>query len=137
MPRKTDGERIDDLRKDLGELEKLVARILVHIENINKTLDDLNGGQKETGQKTNDLQREYEKELAVLKRDIEELCKRVEQSGSAEVKSEVTVLREKVARLEASRERAGNRAWSIVPNVVGAVVSGILAAIIAYYVAHK
>lgn len=54
-----------------------------------------------------------------------------------EVKAEVTTLKEKVKKLEDAAEKRGNRAWSIVPNVVGAIVSGPIAAAVAYVVAKR
>ncbi len=95
----------------IDELEKLVARILKQLETVEKTLDSLNDARKETVQRLNDLQRESEKRIVVLQ--------------------------EQTSKLEATQERAGTRAWSVVPNIVGAVVSGILAAIVAYFVARR
>lgn len=137
MPRKTDGEKIDEMGRELGALDKLVAVLLERLDKVTETLATLIEAQKETTQAINDLRRDHEKEVAVLKRDLEELRRWTEQNGTAELKTEVGVLKEKSAKMEAAQERMGNRAWSIVPNVVGAVVSGLIAALVAYFVARK
>ncbi len=49
----------------------------------------------------------------------------------------LAVLQEKVIKLESSRETAGNRAWSVVPNISGAVVGGVIAAAVAFLVARS
>ncbi len=137
MPRKTDVERIDDLAKAVTEIEKLIARIVKEIEILGKSLDRLHDSTRESGEGHHELRRNYERELAVLKRDLEELRRWADRNGSTELRGEAGVLKEKVVQLEAARERDTSRAWSLVPNVVGAVVSSGLAALVAYFVARR
>jgi peptidoglycan hydrolase CwlO-like protein len=68
MPRKGDGEKID-------ELEKLGATLLTRLDNLNKEVSAVYAAQKEIAQQLADLRREYERELALLKREVEDLKK--------------------------------------------------------------
>jgi hypothetical protein len=134
VTRKTDGEKID-------ELEKLVAVMRKQVRILEKNLDALTLAGKDTAQRLTDLHREVERGIgvlqAVLQKDIDELRRWTEKNGTADIKSEVNVLKEKTTKLEAAQDKAVSRAWSVVPNIVGAVVSGILAAIVAYFVARR
>jgi hypothetical protein len=101
MAGKSPSEKID-------ELAKLVATLVERLDNTIKTLDALNEEQKRTNQAHNDIRREHERELAVLK--------------------------EKTEKLEAAQERAGNRAWAVVPSIIGAIIGGLITAVVAAFV---
>jgi len=64
------------------------------------------------------LRREYEKEIALLKRELEEFKKWTEE--------------QKMASAERSR-----RLWAFGPNALGAVISGLIAAAVAYFIARR
>lgn len=130
MTRKSDGEKID-------ELEKLVAVVLERLQNIQKTLDSLGASHREESEGLDDLQRRHETEIAVFKKEIEEIRRWIEKNGTSDMKTEVGILKEKVTKIEVTQERVGNRAWSIIPNVVGAIINGLIAAIVAYSVAKR
>jgi polyhydroxyalkanoate synthesis regulator phasin len=76
-------------------------------------------------------------QAALLEQRVVELKAWKDQLGVPEVKAEVTVLKEKVKKIEDEAEKRGNRAWSIVPNIIGAIVNGLLAAAVAYFVARR
>lgn len=126
MPRKTDGEKID-------ELEKLAAVLTERVERAQQDITDLYAAQK--GRQ--EFERLQDREIALLKRELEEQRKWAEKNGVGELKAELALFREKVAKLEAAQDRAGNRAWSVVPNIIGALVSSALAGLIAYLVARR
>lgn len=90
----------------LWELEQTVAELRAAREGMAKALDVLSVDRKAT-----------DAELQHARRDL-------------------AVLQEKVVKLESSRDKAGNRAWSVVPNISGAVVSGVIAAAVAFLVAR-
>jgi hypothetical protein len=129
VARRTDGEKID-------ELEKLVAGILKELAALGTTVRDLDAAGKGTAQGLNDFRRDCETRIAVLTRDVAELRRWTEQNRTADLKSEIAVLKEQNRKLEAAQERAGNRVWSVVPNIVGAIVNGLIAAAVAYLVAR-
>ena len=129
MARRTDGEKID-------ELEKLVARILLELEHVNKTLDALTKDSVDTSKILNDFQQLHERQYTALAKETDEYRRWSEKNGTAEVKGDLTLLKEKTNKLELTHERIGNRAWSVVPSVVGSVVNVVLAAIVAYIVAR-
>ena len=68
MPRKTDGEKIDEMR----ELNAaLTERVNAAVTELNAVYD----AHSKTAQALSDLRREHEKELVLLKREIEDLKK--------------------------------------------------------------
>lgn len=68
MARKTDGEKID-------ELDKVVAALTERLDNTVKETKNLYEDYAETAHLVNDLRREFEREIALLKREVEELKK--------------------------------------------------------------
>ena len=132
------------LKGELDELEKLVAGILEQLTSVSKTLDTLQTGHhvtaqslKEADQRANDAQREFEKQITALQKDIEEFRRWAEKNGTADLKTELGVWKEKTAKVEATQEKAAGRAWALLPNVVGAVVNGLIAAAVAYSIARR
>jgi capsule polysaccharide export protein KpsE/RkpR len=126
--------KIEDVYKSVVEVEKLTSGILARVDALSKLLDDLNIGRKETAQGLNDFRLQCEKELVALKKDTDELRRWSERNGVADLKSQIDVLKEKVAKLEAALEKVGTRAWPVVPNVAGAIVNVVLAAVVAFIV---
>src|SRR4051794_25920615 len=106
MPRKTDGEKID-------ELQTLVASITERLDQTIKSLEALYQRHKETASAAADLRREYEREMALLRREVEDL-KRWKDDQKRE------------------REERSRRLWSFGPNVAGAVINVLLAALVAF-----
>jgi chromosome segregation ATPase len=137
MARKTDGERIDDLRDQYSELDKFVAVMLEQLTSAIKTLEALRDAHSETTQHHADLRREFEREIAVLKQQLEELRRWSERNGTSEIKAELGRLTDRVGKVESAQEKVSTRAWSVVPNILGALVSGLIAALVAYFVARK
>ncbi len=137
MAQKALGERVDDLSKGYGELDKLVAVLVEQMKTVSRSLDALNLGQNEAKVLHTNLQLNFEREAAVFKQQLDELRRWTEKNSIAEVRIELTLLKEKLSKLEAAQEKASNRAWSVVPNVIGAIVSGIIAALVAYFVSKR
>lgn len=137
MTQKELGDRVESITKELSDLDKLVAVIVEQLKAVNRSLDALNAGQKEAAERHAELQRDHEREVAVLKQLLDELRRWTEKNGVSDLKVEIGLLKEKVSKLEAAQERSGTRAWSVVPNVLGAIVSSTLAGVIAYFVARK
>ena len=127
MPRKTDGDKIDELQKTVAILEQRSE----HTEN---AMAELNTNYRGFVQQFNDIRRELEREIAVLKVAIDELRRWTEKNGIGDPKSEISLLKDKVTKLETAMDRIGTRAWSVVPNIVGALVSAFIGAIVAILV---
>jgi hypothetical protein len=51
-----------------------------------------------------------------------------------QARREIAVLQEKVAKLEASRGKAGDRAWSVVPILISVILSGAISTAVAYFI---
>ena len=137
MPRKTDGEKIDELEKAVAALVERSENTEAHIARLTEDVKHAQQNERAALQALNDLRREHEREIALLKRELGEQRKWAERNGTAELKAELALLRDKFGKLEAAHERIGNRAWAVVPNVLGAVVSGTIAALVAYFVARR
>ena len=126
--------KIDEVLNRVVEIEKLNSAIVEQQKNQDEVLDSLDESRKENIQHLNDLRREGEKETIALKKDIDELRRWTEKNATSELKAKLDVLTEKVLKVESAQEKMGTRAWSVVPNVVGAIVNVILAAIVAFIV---
>ncbi len=75
--------------------------------------------------------------MIILKEQTKNFREDLGRAGGAELKTELALLKEQVKKLQEAAEKRGNRAWSVVPNIVGAIVSVLLGALVAYYVAKK
>lgn len=127
MARKTLGEKVD-------ELEKFVAGILTQIRELERAIEDLGDAAAKNREGLTSLRLDSEKPLVGLSKDVEELRRWTEKNGISELKNESVLLKEKIFKLESAQEKIGTRAWSVVPNIVGAVISGVIAAIVAFLV---
>jgi chromosome segregation ATPase len=126
--------KIEDVNKTVIEVEKLIAGIVTQLGTLDKALTALTEARGETAQALNDLRLSSEKELVAIKKDVDELRRWSEKNSVADLKSQIEVLKEKVAKLEAALDKVGARAWSVVPNIAGAVVNVLLAALVAFIV---
>lgn len=104
MAEPTHGERIAGLEKRVGELEKFAARFepvaTLRLDSVGKQVDVVAEGHAETKKVIDELRREYEKELALLKRELEELKK--------------------------SRDQTLQRIWMVVAPFLAGVLSAVL-----------
>jgi hypothetical protein len=75
MPRRTDGEKID-------ELEKLVAQILEKLKAVDRSIEGLSTFDKEILQRMHDLQRAHETAIAVLQEKASKLEAALEKAGN-------------------------------------------------------
>jgi hypothetical protein len=108
MPRKTDGEKID-------ELEKLGERLTERIDTTRKELEAVYDAHSETARAVADMRREYDRQITLLTREVEEL-----RSWKADTKKH--------------SEEWSRRLWAFGPNLLAAVVGGLIAAAVAYLV---
>jgi hypothetical protein len=121
--------KIEDLHRTAIEVEKLVSGMVEQLNNLEKSLDTQNGVHREAAQGMNDLRRDFDKEVVALKKDVEEFRRWAEKNATADLKAQLDVSKEKIAKLEAALERAGTRVWSVVPSIVGALVGAAAASI--------
>ena len=128
MARKTQGEKID-------ELEKFVASILTQVREIQRAIDDLGDESAKNREGLASFRLDSEKRIVGISKDVEELRRWAEKNGISELKNEIVLLKEKIINLESAQEKIGARAWSVVPNIVGAIITGVIAAIVAFLVA--
>jgi hypothetical protein len=126
--------KIEDVNNAVNEMEKVIAGIDERLKTYGKATDAQHDLLGKTNRSLHEFHLECAKELIALKKDAEEFRRWSEKNGIAELKSQVEVLKEKVAKLEAALEKLGTRAWSVVPNLVGAIVNVILAAVVAFVV---
>lgn len=90
------------------DLEKLVADLSAQVRFSAEVVDGLKAREAKSAEAVNALHRDTDREIAVLK--------------------------EKVVKLEASRGKAGDRAWSVVPILVSVILSGAFSAAVAYFI---
>jgi chromosome segregation ATPase len=102
----------------VAELETSAATHAERLDTIVRSLDTVFDDQEETARELADVRREHEKEIALLKREVEEL---------------------KNWRTERKRqdEEWSRRLWAFGPNLLAAVVGGVIAAAIAYLIPRR
>ncbi len=98
----------------IDELEKLGVTLLTRLDNADKELSAVYAAHKEFVQQLADLRREYEREIALLKREVEELKKWKDDSKK-------------------QGEERTRRLWAFGPNLLAAVIGGLIASAIAYF----
>jgi chromosome segregation ATPase len=106
MPRKTDGEKID-------ELEKGFATLTERLDHLRK---DLNTAGIDLANAVKAFT-DFKTDLAVLKKDLE-------------------ALRQWKDELKKEKDEHSRRLWSFGPNIVGAIVTVLLSAIVSGIVAY-
>jgi hypothetical protein len=102
----------------VAELEKRAATHTERLDYTLKTLDAVYDAHNEAARDLANLRREYEKEIALLKREVEELM-----SWRADRKRQ--------------DEEWSRRLWAFGPNLLAAVVGGLIAAGIAYFIPRR
>src|SRR5258708_2583198 len=90
MPRDSDGKKID-------ELEKLTAKMTERLDNAVKEIEAVFDAHQETVRELAEVRREHEKDIVILKKEIEDLKK--------------------------SQERWGQRVWMVLAPLMGAIPS--------------
>jgi len=100
------------------ELQRNTAALVERVDNVIKTLAETRDAHSETVRTVADLRREHEREIALHRREIEDL---------------------KLWRFELKKEREelSRKVWSFGPSIVGALVGGIMAATVAYFIARR
>ena len=111
MARKTDGEKIDELTKTTAALEE-------GLKAANLQLNAIYDAHSKTAETLANLRREHEKEIALLKHEVDDLKKWKEEQKK-------------------ERDELSRRLWAFGPNAIGAVINVLLAAIVAYLVAKR
>jgi hypothetical protein len=95
-------------------LQESVTTLVERVSGISKTLDGLGSDLSTTKQAISDLRRELEKEVALLKREVEEL-----KNWRADQKRQ--------------GEEWGRRVWAFGPSLLAVLVSGLISAAIAFF----
>ena len=93
MARKTDGEKID-------ELDKVVAGMLNELANINKLLDGLRKDIKDLSFTSSEFRQLHERQYTALAKETDEYRRWSEKNGTAEVKADLALLKEKTNKLD-------------------------------------
>lgn len=73
--------------------------------------------------KVEQLARETEKELALIKKDGEALQKDIDQADLNQVRERIAVLEERVVELKKMREESEKRYWQFVVLFVGGLIT--------------
>jgi predicted RNase H-like nuclease (RuvC/YqgF family) len=105
------GDKVEDL-------QRATAILTQREETTSQSLASLANEHKQDMRELAGVRREHEREIALLKREIEDL-KRWKDDQKKE------------------REEWGRRLWAFGPNVVAALLSGLISAIVAYFVARR
>jgi len=100
------------------ELQRNMATVMERVDSARKSLRIIDNEHKESARLIADLRREFEKEMALVKRELEEIKKWREEQKK-------------------EHDESQRRLWAFGPNVVGAIISGIIAAAVAYFVARR
>ena len=100
------------------ELQRTVAALVERVENALKAIEGLEEDHRRLARELADLRRDHDREIALLKREVEGLQKWKDEDKK-------------------DREERSRRAWSLAPNVVGAMVSGAIAAAVAYFISRR
>ena len=122
--------RADELHPKVIEVEKFVAILRTEIDQHAKAIDDLYASVRELSRHAQEVRVRCETEFATVRQDRDEMRRWCEKNGTADIKTQIELLKERLQRLESLFEKVGNRAWSVVPNVVGALISGVIAALV-------
>lgn len=125
--------KADDLLLRVIEVEKAVAILRTEIGQHSKAIDDLNSTVRDLAKQAQDFRVRFEAEFAAVKQDREEFRRWCDKNGTAELKAQVDLLKDQVKKLESAGEKFGTRAWSVVPNIVGALIAAIVAFLVAKY----
>lgn len=99
----------------MPKINEVVAQLDERVKTLTKELEAVDAAHSDTSQKVHDLRREFEKEIALLKREIEEL-----RNWKDEQKKE--------------HDERGRRLWAFGPSLLGAIVGGLIAAAVAYFI---
>jgi len=99
-------------------LQETVAGLVEQVSTVRDRGNALYAAHSETARIVADLRREHEKEVALLKREIEEL-----RGWKADQKRQ--------------GEKWSRRWWAFGPNLFAAVVGGLIAAAIAYFIPRR
>ena len=105
------GEKVD-------ELQKTATLLVERVDNALKSLDALYEAHKETVRKVTDLRRDFEREIALLKREIDDFKKWKDDQKK-------------------ERDEWSRKLWSFGPNAVGALISILGAAAVAYFISRR
>ncbi len=127
--------RAEDVYKNVAAVEKVLIAVQEQVKQIFDALQALEDADNESIKALTAFRIRYGEVAVSMKKDIDELRRWAEKNGVSDVRLQVEVLKDNVKKLEAGQERAGARAWSVVPNLIGAMVSGVIAATVAFLVA--
>jgi septal ring factor EnvC (AmiA/AmiB activator) len=105
------GDKVD-------ELQRHVATLIAQMGQVLKSLDGVFDAQRGTEQDLAALKREFEREIALLRREIDDVKKWKED-------------------LKKDRDERSRRLWAFGPSIVAALISGAIAAVVAYFVSRR
>src|SRR2546425_1195100 len=106
------------LADKVEKLQQDAATTAERLDNVLKALDKSYIAQEETACNLSALRVEYEREIALLKRDAEDHKKWKDY-------------------YQQQHEEHARRLWAFGPNVFGALITGFISAVVAYFVARR
>lgn len=116
MPGKTQGDKID-------EAFVIVDTIAVRLDSVNRDLESITAAHAQTLKTVGDVNTA----VAVSKQQIDELNRwKADLGPIADLKSEMALLRRDIEELRKSRDEWGRRIWAMTGPLLGAVVGAIL-----------
>ena len=102
----------------IDELKDPVITLTERVSTLRNELTAVIAKQDETVRSVTEMRREYEKDIALLKRELADI-----QKWKDEQKKE--------------RDEVSRRLWAFGPNLVGAIVSGLIAFVVAYFTVNR
>jgi len=123
MPGKTQGDKID-------EALVLVNTLTVRLDSMERELKGVTTAHTETTKTVG----EVNLAVAVTRQQIDELNRwKADLGPIAELKSEIALLRRDVEELKKTRDEWGRRLWAMAGPIIGALVGVAGGALITYY----
>jgi len=119
------------------KLERVAATLLKEVEVVKESLRAAAADDRLMADRLSDLRRETEKAVLGLAKDFDELRRTSERNDTADLKNEVGVLKEKLAKLESAQADRGARKWSLMTILFEVSLSGAVAALVAGLVSAR
>jgi predicted nucleic acid-binding Zn-ribbon protein len=102
----------------VAKINEIVAELNERVNGLVERINAANDAHAANTRALVDLHREYEREIALLKRDVDDLKKWKDDHKK-------------------ERDETSRRLWAFGPNLLAAIVNVLLAALVAYFVANR
>lgn len=124
MPRRTQGEKLDELSLTVAGLSERLDTVVREV----RSLAELPARAQV-----------LESQIGHLEHNIADLSGAIMKlnDGVSALATRIAVIESQLADLKKQQDEASRKQWTVIAPIVGALVNGVLAAFIAYFVARK